>query len=462
MLSQPADTDETDETAHERRLRVRVFLMEYRTALLVAFVLLFALGAWVTYGAYADPGEETDQRLEHAWTATGELSHEATVTESTAVFPNGTVLQNEPVYYTSITPELEGEFVGGYEGETAEDVAVDVSVDLVYRAVDSEDGTVYWSQRETVGSASEPTVAPDDSVTAAFAVDVTDVAASIDEIEAELGASPGETEIYLEIDREIEGTIDGEFLSAGDQYTVDLEYDGDTYEVVDGGDGAYDETREEYETVTVPATVGPLRSIGGPLVALLGLAGAGGLAIASWRLPEPTAAEREWLAYRDDRDEYAELITNVRLPASKSTFAFDETEDDGATTANESTAPESATVDSLEELVQFGIDVGAAVVFDRRAERYVVHHRGIAYVYEPPSLRPTQASDERPDADAGDDSDTGTDLDRDTETSTDGFDAFETAEAAEVDRESEMETAGEGEPNERPDDTETDAATYRD
>ncbi|SDR38764.1 DUF5305 family protein [Natronobacterium texcoconense] len=391
------DTTDTGRggSAVKRQLQLRALLAEYRTELLVGFVLLVVLGGWLSYGAYAAPPEETDQRLEDAWTATGTLSHEATVTELTAVYANGTVLEDEPLYYTSIAPELDGEFTGGYEADSARNVDVDVSVDLAYRAVEpgDGDGTVYWSQRESLASVSEANVDPDERVTAAFTVDVTEVAAAIDEIEADLGASPGETEIVLEIEREIEGEIDGDYRTAADQYRVPIEYSGSTYAVDDAGAGAYDESHdEEYETVTSTAPVGPVRSVGGPLLLVVGLGGVIGLVVASRRLSDPSPAEREWLTYQEDRERFDEVITTARLPVSE--LEFGEGESDGEKSANEDEAGEEdgkptaeyATVDTLADLAGFGIDVGTGIVFDRRTERYVVRHEGTAYVYDPPTL----------------------------------------------------------------------------
>ncbi|EMA32376.1 DUF5305 family protein [Halobiforma nitratireducens] len=375
------DTDDANAepigTAETGWLELRALLAEYRTALVIAFVVLLTLGAWMSYGAYAEPGVETNQRLESAWTATGELSHQATVTESTEVFPNGTVLEDEPLYYAAIAPELEGEFAAGYEADSARDVEVTVTVDLVYSAEDPEAETVYWHQEERLVSVNESSVEPGEAVDAAFAVDVTEVGAAIDEIENELGASPGQTDIRLEIEREIEGEIEGEYRRAVDPYAVSLEYDGNTYEL-EGAD-TYDETHdEEYETVTTPATPGPLRSIGGPAVLGVGLVGLVGTAVASRRLPEPTRAEREWLAYRDHHEQYAGVITRARLPPS--------------TCADESERHGTVTVESLEELAGLGIDVGAAILFDRRTDRYVVRHGGTTYVYDPPSP-PTAVTD---------------------------------------------------------------------
>ncbi|ELZ20151.1 hypothetical protein C477_07026 [Haloterrigena salina JCM 13891] len=389
MVSLLTDAD-GDETGRERRLRLRALFAEYRTVLLIAFVVLIGLGAWLSYGAYATSETATEQQPGHRWTATGEFSHGAVVTESNPVHPDGTRLENESLYYEGIAPTVDGEFVGGYDAGGGEDVRVSVAVDLVYRSVDPNGDGVYWSRREELESATATDVAPGEGVTASFAVNVTAVRESIAEIEREVGTGPGETEIVLDLERTVDGRIDGERRSANHSYEVPITTDGKAYRLE--ADGSYDEPREEYESVEVPVSAGPLRSVGGPLLLGLGAVGIGAVAVVTRRFPELTETEREWLAYRADRSEFEEVITTVSLPASE-------------------LAEPRATVDSLAALARLGIDLEAAVLFDSDENRYVVRGDGVRYVFEPP--RPPTGDDllapvtMGADSTADDDTDTG-------------------------------------------------------
>ncbi|MDF9744686.1 DUF5305 domain-containing protein [Natrinema salsiterrestre] len=358
----------------ERRLRSRVLLAEYRTAIIVALVVLVALGGWVSYGAYATPGEETSRQRTTAWTATGDVSHAATVTEPNTIYDEGTRLENDPLYYTAISPTVDGEFVAGYDARTSDDVQVGLTVDLVYRSVGS-DNTTHWSERERLASTREANVQPGENVTAAFSVNVSEITARVDEIESDLEASRGDTEIELVLEREIDGTIAGERRSTADSYRLTIDADSGTYEIEDGE--SYDETHEEYETETVPASVSPIRSVGGPLLVVLGIGGLAGLGYVSRRVPTPTTAEREWLAYRDDRAEFEGVITTMRLPDA----------------ALEGPRGE---LETLSALAEFGIDVGSAIVFDPERDLYVVRGDGMVSVFEPPAKPPAaEAADDR-------------------------------------------------------------------
>lgn len=376
MSTRATESDDAEASA-ERRVRLRARLAEYRTVAAVVLVVLLALGGWVSYGAYANPGEETIRDHEPAWTATGEFSHGATVADPSPVHDASTELENESLYYTAVTPTLEGEFVGGYEGRTAENVRVRLRVDVVYRSVDPEDGTVYWSERERLAATAAENVAPGETVAAQFSLTVPDIEANIAEIERELEASPGETEIALEFEREIDGTIAGQRRTAADSYRVPIVAESGTYRLEDGD--SYEETQTESETETVPVSVGPARSVGGPLLAVVCLGGLAGLAAVSLRVPDPTAAEREWLAYRDDREQFGDAIATAPLP-------------------DEALEGPRADLESLSALAEFGIDLEAAIVFDPERELYVVREGGLVYVFEPPAL--PSGVDESDDRDA--------------------------------------------------------------
>lgn len=365
MASLLSDIEAGEGSTRERWVRLRVLLSEYRAVLIVALVLLVAFGGWVSYGAYADPSERTERRLEHRWTTTGSVSHEAVVSEPNPVYPQGTPLENEPLYYESITPTVDGEFVGGYEARTGEDVRVELAVELVYRAVDPDGDAVYWSEREPLTTTTETDVRPGEDVTASFTVDVARIRTEIADIERELGASPGATEIVLELDRTVEGRIDGQHRSASDSYTVPITTEGAAYRLETAD--SYDERHEEYATETVAASGGSTWSVAGPLLALLGLAGIAAVVYVTRRFPEPTRAEREWLAYRDDRAQFDELIASVDLPDSVLEGPV-------------------AEVDSLATLAELGIDLESAVLYDSELDRYVVRDDDVRYVFDPPAL----------------------------------------------------------------------------
>lgn len=351
----------------ETSIRLRDVLARYRLVFVLAFVLLALAGGWLAYGAYVDPGETTEQRLVSSVTTSGEFSHGAIVEEENTLYPVGTEFTNEPLYYRSLSPEVTGEFVGGYDGADGEDVEGTLDVRLVYRSLD--DDAIYWQESAELGSASASDLQPGEELAVAFAINVTEVTDRIDEIESDLDASPGDTELFLEVEHALVGTFDGTEREVEESHRIDLEIDGSTHGFDD--ERYYGDRHEEYEEVVVPQEPPSTNAIGGPLLLVLGLVGAGTLAIVSPSRYEITPEERAWLEYRSDLEEYGELTTAVELPP-------------------ETIDRQAVEIQRLGDLCRLGIDLETAIfeTTDRVGSdriQYVVIHDDFRYVYDPPN-----------------------------------------------------------------------------
>ncbi|EMA70136.1 hypothetical protein C461_01607 [Halorubrum aidingense JCM 13560] len=343
-------------------------------AILAVCLLVAAVGGGVAYTTHVDPGTETETRTVSSLTVESEYVHAAEVTEPNSVFATGTVLDDRNTYFTRIAPVLDVDAETTYQAASASDVDVRLESVLVIRNV-GEEGTVYWSERETLANETVSDVAPGETAAASFALNSSAVDATATSIEEELGASPGETEIVVTTDVAIDGTIDGEATSYSRTIELPIDHGGDTYTVNDPG--VQSDSPDRTEQVTVERSYGPLRSIGGPLLLVIGLIGAGGLGYA--RRGDDlalTPAEREYLAYRDDRSEFAEWITQIRLPASVH-------------------EREAATAGSLRDLVDFAIDSDTGVIEDPQTGAFHAVTPDLVYTYRPPS--PEGAADAEPD-----------------------------------------------------------------
>jgi hypothetical protein len=140
---------------------------------------------------------------------------------------------------------------------------------------------------------------------------------------------------------------------------------GDTYSVSEPG--VQSDTTERTERVTVDRSYGTLRSLGGPLLLLVGLVGAGGIGYATREYDLAlTPAERAYLSYRDDRSEFDEWVTTFRLPAA----------------VHERPTAEA---DSLRDLVDFAIDNDTGVVEDPATGAFHAVAGEVVYTYRPPA-----------------------------------------------------------------------------
>ena len=351
---------------NETRLRLRAVLNAQFTAILAVCLVAAAVGGGLVYTTHVDPGTTTETRTVSSLTVEAEYAHSAEVTEPNSVFDIGTVLDGRNTYFTQVTPVLDVDVESSYAADTASDVDVSFESVLVVRNVDSEDDTVYWDERETLTTETVSGVEPGETATASFALNSSEVDATAEQIESDLGASPGETETFVATDVTVEGAINGEPTSRTQPIEMTLDHGGDTYTVSEPG--LQSDTTEQTESVTVERSYGPLRSAGGPLLLLLGIAGAGGLAYARREVGLALApAEREYLSYRDDRAEFAEWIAAIRLPES----------------VHERPEAEAST---LRDLVDFAIDNDTGVVEDPATDAYHAVTEEFVYTYTPPAL----------------------------------------------------------------------------
>lgn len=356
-------------TPSETRLRLRAVLNAQFTVILAVCLVAAAIGGGLVYTTHVDPGTETESRTVSSLTVESEYVHSAEVTEPNSVFDTGTVLDGRDTYFTRVAPVLDVDVETSYAADAASDVDISFESVLVVRNVGDEGGeggTVYWDERETLTTETVSGVEPGETATASFALNSSEVDATASEIESELGASPGETETFVATAVTVEGAINGESTSSARTIEMTLDHGGDTYTVSEPG--VQSDTTEQSEQVTVEQSYGPLRSAGGPVLFLAGLAGASGLVYARHEVDFAlTPAEREYLSYRDDRSEFAEWVTAIRLPES----------------VHERPEAEAS---SLRDLVDFAIDNDTGVVEDPGTGAYHAVTDEFVYTYAPPTL----------------------------------------------------------------------------
>ena len=364
----------------ERSLRVRAFLDQQFLVVVVALVLLAGLGGWVTYTTHVDPGTTTEERPGPSWRTAAWFNHSATVTADNPVYPEGTTLRDRSIYFTEVTPVLSGEYVFTYEASESGDLDGTVSLELIQRGIEvgQENTTVVWQTSKDLETTSTESLAPGERMRVPFELDMNATANRTGQITERLGNPPGETQVLVRAVVDLQGSVNGQQVEDVRNHTLAVGLQGGTYRPTEMG--SMTDRYESTQTVTVDRTYGPLRSFGGPALLLGSLVALGGLAyVRSQDRIELTPAERERLAFEDDRNDFDEWISEIQLPAD----AFD--------------LPR-AEAQSLSALVDFAIDTDNGVVEDPDEEAYYVVHDGYLYTYRPPAAPDGDQSGEESDA----------------------------------------------------------------
>ena len=364
-MSTHPDPDET-------RIRLRAVLDAQFTLLLVVCVVLAAAGGALVYGTYVDPGTETESQEISSWSYDAGYDHSAEVTEPNEVFPVGDVLENRETYFTRIAPDLDVAAELVYAAEQSEDVRIEIESELVIRNVG--DGVVYWEETQPLASTTVEDPEPGEPVAAEFTLNSGEIDQRATSIEEDLGASPGRTEAFVSTEMELEGTLNGESITRSPSLEFGIDHAGDTYTVGDPGPESESDTVPQEVTQEVERTYGPLRTIGGPLLLVVGIVAGAGLSYARYEGSlDVSEAERAYLSYRDDRSEFDEWITRIRLPPE----AHDRP---------------VAYADSLRDLVDFAIDNETGVIEDPDTGAFHAVTGEFVYTYQRPDA-PVQHTD---------------------------------------------------------------------
>lgn len=346
--------------------RARILVADDLAALVVVLLVASAAGAAVTYATHVDPGTETTRQTVSSWESTAAFEHSATVVESNRVFPVGTTLENRSLYFTRLSPVLDGTFSYGFSAPDGE-LATEIETVLVLRAV-GEEGVVYWRVTEPL-ERRNATLVPGESASVAFDVNVSAVLDETEAIESDLGGSPGTTEARVLARVSAEGTVADAPVGHSETYELGLVPGQDTYGVVDPGGKT--ERHRRTEPVTAVRSHGPLRTVGGPLLLLLPLAGLVALGYGRARgVLDVDETDRRQVAFAAERAEFDDWISRASVPSA----ALDR--------------PRVRAAD-LEQLVDVAIDNETRVLEDVDARSYYVLAGGLCYEWElPPDVSP--------------------------------------------------------------------------
>ncbi|MFC6875172.1 DUF5305 domain-containing protein [Halobellus marinus] len=346
-------------------LRLRALLDEQFVVVVAALVVLALVGGWLTYTTHASPNTTTEERIASSWQTTGSFNHSATVTEKNSVYPVGTTLTNRSIYFTDISPWFNGTYTFRYDASERGDLNGRVALQFVLQSVEEnqESTTVVWQTNRSLETTSSDSIQPGETIRVPFSVNMNETTNRTEVIDEQLDNAPGQPEVVIRATVDIQGTVNGQQVDHVVEHTLPVALEQGTYRPANQGriTDQYEATR----TVTVQQTYGPLRTIGCPALLFGSGVVLGGLvAVRSRGRLALSSTEQELLAYEDEREDFDEWISTIKLPDE----AFDLPRAEAA---------------SLGALVDFAIDTDNSVIEDPDDGAYYVVHDGYLYTYQP-------------------------------------------------------------------------------
>lgn len=353
-------------------LRVRAALDEHFALVVAALLVLLVVSSWLSYaGYYATPETRTERRVVSQWTTTGNFDHQATVSRENSLYARGRALTNQRVYFTSITPYLNGTFAFGYAASEAGNLSGRVDASLLVRSTEEvrtaegREQIEYWRFSRDLGSERFAGLGPKDRANLAFASNLSNVQRRINEIEGDLSHRSGELNTSVVARVRLRGSVNGRPVEETLTYRLPLTLRDGVVRV--GPSTAVERTRERTTVARVETPPGPLERYGGPIGAATAIGLLGTLTFARRRdyLP-PSEEEHQTLEHERAKSEFEGWITAGDLPHGIRSQPRIE-------------------IDTLGGLVDLAIDTNSRVIRDRDTGNYYVIHGRFLYQYRPPS-----------------------------------------------------------------------------
>ena len=344
----------------------RSVLNRWFPVLIVALLVVAGVALFVAYDAHTgEPEETTREQVTDEWSVDAEFTHATTVVGESSVFDEGERLEGRSVYFTQVMPELAGTHTLQYDTTGGTDASATVDISLQIQSVDTVDGqdVVYWEDRMTLVEAESLTIAGGAEESTEVTVDIPDVQSRVDDIEAELGGSPGEVELSVVAETSVSAELDGEDRTEQRTDELVLTLDNAFYRVTENIGGTT--SAEQTEQTTVTEEPSALSLYGFPAIAVVSIGVAVGLVVARRRGSFAVSdEERRRYECETARKDFDDWISRGNVP--------------------ELTGRTVITVDSLESLVDTAIDSNRRVLEATDTDRYVVILDDIVYEFFAP------------------------------------------------------------------------------
>ncbi|WP_058993188.1 DUF5305 domain-containing protein [Haloarcula sp. CBA1127] len=352
--------------------------------LLICLIAIAAVGGYLTYTGHVASGTDTTTRQVSSWQSSGSFSHNATVRNGTSAFPEGEVLEDQPVYLQKVAPVLDGAFTYTYSASNESDLTASADVFVQYRSVESTQNgeLVYWEVKRPLTQGTVQSLAVGERLTVPFSLNVSRAAETVRRIDSEHGQTSGRLEMAVVSQVALSGPRNGQPVDTTRTYRLPIIPSQSSYRVENTGPvtNSGDRTVE----AQVEKAYGPIWTLGGPVLLLGSFSAAAALVYGrTTNYLTLTDAERRWLAYKSTREEFDEWITVGRA---------DPVDDDVWTT----------TVDSLVGLVDVAIDTDERIIESDTDSDFIVYTGDRLFRYEPPPEPETGSTVGNSDAETSD------------------------------------------------------------
>ncbi|KXB07651.1 hypothetical protein AKJ51_00440, partial [candidate division MSBL1 archaeon SCGC-AAA382A20] len=316
-------------------------------------LVITVFGAVLTYQK-SRPETFTETGTRPLYTFHGKYTHEAKVVENNPIWPTNKTLRNQPIYYLSLSPDLEGEFVFRILGADSSSGNFTLDTDLAISSMREENALWSYSldmKRKTLNLS-------ESSGITRFEITIQRIENIIENVQNSLDFTGGSINTKIVTEVTINGEIEGRpYENESKTYEMPLNIGGTTYSI--GSNLSREETVRESYNVEREREVPLRRKIPYIILAVAPLIVLGYISF-EWRRIDPS--EIEEMKEEHERGRFDEWISKGKIPDLD--FEAD------------------IKVESLEDLVDIAIDLERRVIYDRDKSIYYVLYEDMLYTYE--------------------------------------------------------------------------------
>ncbi|MDI6886263.1 MAG: DUF5305 family protein [archaeon] len=198
--------------------------------ILVIFIVALCLSSLYTYAVFGIPHYETRAESESvtlyqykAW-----YEHSVEVEQGNPLWPVGWTLSNQPVYFSTLSPNLNGSFNFQINAPSSSDISANYLTKLVLSS--SSKNTTYWRKENTLSSG-RMDLRGSDKLQNYISLNISEIMKEIKTIQDSLDFSGGITNVEVITTVRYNGEVGGERVDEQKDFSLPIKISGSIYEV---------------------------------------------------------------------------------------------------------------------------------------------------------------------------------------------------------------------------------------
>lgn len=334
--------------------RLQSLTSEKFTLILPIVIVCLIVSGFFVYSSFYMP-EYRDVAVETPWyTVDSRYEYQAVVSEENPLWPVGTTLTDNPVYFFAAAPELQTTFTFLVEGE---DVDLNVVTHTVAVLSMKDPETTYWSKEVVIAERAGPlqSGAFQNSLT----LNIEDMQERLNEIKEALGFQRGNPVVEIVTTTVFSGTVDGKQVDESRAYLMPITLGQGHYAISDKLDTTEVITAREMQTTEIypPAP----QQYAAVVLLLVSVGMLFWVILSRFRHAETSAGMLQALEQEAAHARYRDWMSQGRFDHSIGAHRIE--------------------LGSLEDIISAAVDMNQRVIYDSDEKIYFFIHDSILYVH---------------------------------------------------------------------------------